>query len=94
MRTYQLNPGTLLEWEGAWYAIFSSRDGYFARSMLTLQYFSIGDVASTPVGSLSNQSGHGMLKLAGCIKCTTFGSIRTFQQRLKVFFDANTVNCQ
>lgn len=22
MRTYQLNPGTLLEWEGAWYAIF------------------------------------------------------------------------
>lgn len=37
------------------------------------------------VGSLSNQSGHGMLKLAGYIKCITFGSIRTFRQHLKYF---------
>lgn len=72
LRSYQLKPGTLLEWENAWSVTSLSP----VRYLLTWGH-NQGAGASKPVGNLLLLWVRGSLKLAVCIRCTTCGNIRT-----------------
>lgn len=69
LRTYQLQPGALLEWENVWYVLHSA-------FIASTDFCNPGVEALKPVGSLLHPWVLGSHKLGGFIKHTTCGSIR------------------
>ena len=69
LRTYQLQPGTLLEWENVWYVLQSA-------SIAFLDFYNTGVEALKPVGNLLHPWVLGSPKLGDFIKYTICGSIR------------------
>lgn len=71
LRTYQLKPGTLLEWENTWFVLFY-------RPSQNSHYLLTGEAVSKHVVNLLPQSEPGSLKLGDFIKCTICGNTRAF----------------
>ena len=71
LRTYQLKPGTLLEWENTWF-VFTYRPSQKSHYLLT------GEVVSKHAVNLLPQLEPGSLKLGDFIKCTISGNTRAF----------------
>lgn len=71
LRTYQLKPGTLLEWENTWFVLFY-------RPSQKSHYLLAGEAVSKHAVNILLQSEPGFLKLGDFIKCTISGNTRAF----------------
>jgi len=70
MRTYQLQPGKLFDWEAAW------RRGLEARRRFVVSVHQVVEAPGGTGAERSNRSGRSSRKWGSCTKCTTSGSTR------------------
>lgn len=85
LRTYQLMPGALLEWENVWYVVRKNRVQVYSQGPAYL-----GEEELKPVGNSLRLSVLGSRKLGDFIRSTICGNTRMFEI---IFRHHHSSNC-